>query len=133
MPLSLNPLTSQTYSHENMHTNSFYVRLSTSPCGRWLACGGAAAGSAFLYDVSNAYRSAAYPTLSSPFEGHSRSVQIQGQTGEVSALDWADSGTLATCADDGTVRVWRPDVEVWRQCIQNPEDCKWEWAYSWRQ
>jgi denticleless len=122
---TLNPLSSHTFSHENMQTNSFYVRIATSPCGRWLASGGAQAGSAFLYDIGNAARmSTAYG-----YKGHSSGVQLRGQTGEVAAVDWAD-GILATCADDGTVRVWRPDEEVKRRCAKDPEGLKWDYAWS---
>ncbi|KZP12082.1 WD40 repeat-like protein [Athelia psychrophila] len=122
---SLDPFTSQIYEHENMKTNSFYVRVATSPCGRWLASGAAAAGSVFLYDISNAARAAR--DTSPPARG----VQLAGQTGEVAALDWAD-GMLATCADDGTVRVWRADEEVYSRCRKDPEESKWEWAFSAR-
>lgn len=108
-----------------MKTNSFYVRVATSPCGRWLASGAAAAGSVFLYDISNAARAAR--DTSPPARG----VQLAGQTGEVAALDWAD-GMLATCADDGTVRVWRADEEVYSRCRKDPEESKWEWAFSAR-
>jgi denticleless len=106
-----------------MQTNSFYVRVATSPCGNWLASGGAAAGSAFLYDVGNAARA-----LYSP-PPYSRGIQLRGQTGEVAAVDWAD-GMLATCADDGTVRVWRPDSDTYTKCVKDPEESKWDWAWS---
>lgn len=119
---TLNPLSSHTFSHKNMQTHSFYVRIATSPCGRWLVSGGAGAGSAFLYDIGNA-------SSMSQYEGHSSGVQLRGQTGEVAAVDWAD-GMLATCADDGTVRVWRPDGDVKRRCAKDPEELKWEYAWS---
>ena len=56
-------------------------------------------------------------------------MELRGQTGEVGAMDWAD-GMLATCADDGTVRVWRPDVDVARQCAEDPEEMKWSWSWA---
>lgn len=89
--------------------------------------GGAQAGSAFLYDVGNAGRM----SFASPFqyEAHSRGVQLRGQTGEVAAVDWAE-GMLATCADDGTVRVWRSEEEIKRRCTKDPEELKWEYAWS---
>ncbi|KAI0332507.1 WD40 repeat-like protein [Cubamyces sp. BRFM 1775] len=104
-----------------MKTNSFYVRMAASPCGRWLACGGAVDGKAYLYDVSAAGRTRSASGV--------RGVELKGQTGEVGAVDWAD-GMLATCADDGTVRVWRPDMDVSRQCRDDPEEMKWNWAWS---
>lgn len=115
------------YTHPNMRTNSFYVRIALSPCGRWIASGGANNGSVYLFDVGG-------DTLSrwSRHPGdveRRRGVELNGQTGEVGAVDWAD-GMLASCADDGTVRVWRPDIDVSRQCESEPERMKWEvcWA-----
>ena len=104
-----------------MKTNSFYVRMAASPCGQWLACGGAVDGKAYLYDISAAGRTRGMSGV--------RGVELKGQTGEVGAVDWAD-GMLATCADDGTVRVWRPDLDVSRQCRDDPEEMKWNWAWS---
>lgn len=122
---SLPSLTPQrlSYTHANMLGNSFYLGLSVSPCGRWLASGnGGAKGGNFLFDVGNAAR---------PFAVPEKAVELRGQKGEVGALDWAD-GMLATGADDGTVRVWRPDVEVYRSCIEDPEEKKWDWSWSVR-
>jgi denticleless len=59
----------------------------------------------------------------------SAAVELRGQSGEVGALDWAE-GMLATCADDGSVRVWRPDVDVYNRCKADPEEAKWEWCWS---
>ncbi|KAF7331828.1 Small monomeric GTPase [Mycena kentingensis (nom. inval.)] len=85
----------QTYAHPNLRTN-FYVKVATSSCGRWLATGGAAglgvAGSAFLFDVSNASRSR---------EVAESGVELQGQSGDVGCVDWAAEGMLGTCWDDG--------------------------------
>lgn len=75
-----------------------------------------------MFDVGNAAR---------PFAVPEKAVELRGQKGEVGALDWAD-GMLATGADDGTVRVWRPDVEVYRSCIEDPEEKKWDWSWSVR-
>ena len=122
---SLEPISERSYEHKNMKTNSFYVRVAASPCGRWLASGATAAGSVFLYDVSGASRSAVDEPLAAQVSG----VQLTGQSGEVAALDWADE-MVATCADDGTVRVWRPDEEVYSRCRKDPEESKWEWAWS---
>lgn len=59
-----------------------------------------------------------------------RGVELQGQSGEVGAVDWAE-GMLASCADDGTVRVWRPDLEVYRECEGDPERMKWDYCWAW--
>ena len=56
-------------------------------------------------------------------------VHLKAQSGEVGAVDWAE-GSLATCADDGTVRIWRPDIDVYRRCQSSPDDEQWNWAWS---
>ncbi|KAF8897332.1 WD40-repeat-containing domain protein [Infundibulicybe gibba] len=109
------------YVHDHLQASNFYVGLAMSPCGRWLACGGTGSkGSNFLFDVSNAAHPGSAPR---------RGVELKGHHGEVGAVDWAE-GVLATCADDGTVRVWRPDIEIYRQCQSDPEEKKWEWCWS---
>lgn len=109
------------YLHENMQTNSFYVGMALSPCGRWLASGGTGTqGSTFLFDVNNAAR---------PSSISEKGVEIRGQHGEVGAIDWAD-GMLASSADDGTVRVWRPNVEIYRTCIEQPDESRWDWSWA---
>jgi denticleless len=109
------------YTHSNLQTN-FYVGLACSPCGRFLASGGAGAkGSSFLFDVGN--------TTHGP---HSTSVgvELKGQSGDAGAVDWADSGTLSTCWDDGTVRVWRPEVDTYSACMEQPEEKRWDWCWA---
>lgn len=110
----------QVYTHRHMVANSFYVRVSVSPCGRWMATGGQG-GSAFLFDVG------AGSTDKLVTEG----VELRGQEGEVGAVDWGHD-TLATCADDGTVRIWRPDSEAHRRCTEVPEEAKWDWSWGRR-
>ncbi|KAI0824619.1 WD40-repeat-containing domain protein [Trametes gibbosa] len=112
------------YADPRMKTSSFYVRMAASPCGRWLATGGGGEGRAYLYDVSAAGRVGGIGSA-----GWGAGVELRGQKGEVGAVDWAD-GMLATCADDGTVRVWRPDVDVSRRCKEDPGEMGWNWAWS---
>ncbi|KZT72668.1 WD40 repeat-like protein [Daedalea quercina L-15889] len=110
------------YTHPRMQTNSFYVRAALSPCGQWLASGGTADGLVFLFDVRKSFVGRA--------RGRStEAVLLRGQTGEVGALDWAQ-GTLATCADDATVRVWRPNASVRRRCVQDSEEMLWQWCWA---
>ena len=119
---SLTPLKTE-YTDANMQSNSFYVGLALSPCGRWLASGGTGKqGRTFLFDVSNA----ALPSSTAmPQTG----VELGAQLGEVGAVDWT-STTLASCADDGTVRVWRPDIEMYRRCKEQPEEQRWDWSWA---
>ncbi|KAI0676942.1 WD40-repeat-containing domain protein [Trametes maxima] len=119
-----NPDDPHAFSDSRMKTNSFYVRMATSPCGRWLATGGVAQGRVYLYDVSAAARADAAGRV-----GRGAAVELRGQTGEVGAVDWAEN-MLATCADDGTVRVWRPDVDVISRCRSDPEEMRWHWTWS---
>ncbi|KIJ70351.1 hypothetical protein HYDPIDRAFT_122064 [Hydnomerulius pinastri MD-312] len=124
---SLIPLEADT--HQNLKT-SFYVRLASSPCGRWLASGCAGkSGSLFLFDVSNAARVSATPYARGCTESLSAAVELRGQTGEIGAVDWAND-MVATCADDGTVRVWRPNQEVYQKCLSDPEEERWNWSWS---
>ncbi|KAJ3504001.1 hypothetical protein NLJ89_g8172 [Agrocybe chaxingu] len=107
--------------HENLQTNSFYVGVSVSPCGRWLGCGGSGTtGNSFLFDVENAAR---------PASIRQKGVELIGQKGEVGAVDWAQD-MFATCTDDGTVRIWRPDIGTRRKCAQQPEESRWDWSWA---
>ena len=45
------------------------------------------------------------------------------------AIDWADE-MLAPCADDGTVRIWRPDAKRLQQCKEDEEEAKWDWCWG---
>lgn len=77
-------------------------------------------GNSFLFDVENACR---------PFIPSQQGVELKGKVGEVGAVDWARD-MLATCTDDGTVRVWRPDVATHRLCESQPEECRWDWTWA---
>jgi denticleless len=74
---------------------SFYVKTAFSPCGTHLASGSCDTA---VY-VWNADRPLASPAA------------LAGHAGEVSAVDWspAEFGRIASCADDGTARVWAVD------------------------
>jgi denticleless len=107
------------YTHKNLQTN-FYVKLAASPCGRWLASGGAGiSGSSFMFDVSNATRAPAAQA----------GVELKGHTGDAGSVDWTPE-TLSTCWDDGMVRVWRPEIETYRACVENPEEKRWDWCWG---
>ncbi|KAI0091862.1 WD40-repeat-containing domain protein [Irpex rosettiformis] len=115
------------YGDENMRTNSFYVRLAISPCGRWLASGGQKDGCAYLFDVSGSSKARAHPSTCTDARGDA--VELFGQKGEVGAVDWVP-GSLATCADDGTVRVWRSDIGTYRRCEEDPDKMQWSWCWA---
>ncbi|TFY69439.1 hypothetical protein EVG20_g3157 [Dentipellis fragilis] len=124
--LSLEPLANGntgTFAHPRLQINGFYARLAMSPDGRHLASGSAGPrGSAYLFDVSSAGRVAS--------TADTRAVELRSQIGEVGGLDWAQ-GMLATCADDGTVRVWREDMETMRRCEAKEEGFR-DWDFAWR-
>ncbi|KZS97548.1 WD40 repeat-like protein [Sistotremastrum niveocremeum HHB9708] len=105
-----------TFSHPDMCTSSFYPRIAGSPCGNWLASG-SSDGNLYLFDVGS--RQSPTPA----------GIKLQGHTGEICGLDWA-SGSLATCSDDRTVRVWRPDAEIIERCRSNPVDEAWNWTWA---
>ncbi|KAJ7507500.1 cell division cycle protein cdt2 [Mycena galericulata] len=113
------------YTHENLQTN-FYVKLAISPCGRWLATGGTgrgsgAPGSSFTFDVSNATRASGCTAATG--------VELKGACGDAGGVDWA-ADMLSTCWDDGMVRVWRPEIETYRACMERPEDKQWDWCWA---
>ena len=113
-----------TFKHPNMNTN-FWVRLALSPDGRSIACGSSGTNrgaSAFLFDVSQT--AVAVPAIFPDTAG----VELPGQKGDVGGVDWAQD-MLATCADDGIVRVWRFDPEVRRQC-ELEDDARWTWTWG---
>ncbi|KZV69254.1 WD40 repeat-like protein [Peniophora sp. CONT] len=100
-PGTLAPLRAE-LGHDKLSTNSFYSPLALSDCGRWAAAGGAG-GSVVVFDIENVGR----PGKSVASEG----VLLRGHgEAEVTGVSWAQ-GALATCADDGTVRVWRDYAE----------------------
>lgn len=114
-----------TFKHPNMHTNSFWVRLALSPDGKSLVSGSSGSdkeASAFLFDVSQTALAAP------PMLPDSGGVELPGQKGEVGGVDWAHD-MLATCSDDGTVRVWRRDPKIRQECDVNP-DARWEWTWG---
>jgi len=114
-----------TLKHPNMNTNSFWVRLALSPDGKSLASGSSGTdkgASAFLFDVSQTAR--AVPATWPDTAG----VELPGQKGEVGGVDWAQD-MLATCSDDGVVRVWRFNPEVRQQCDMDAE-ARWTWTWG---
>ena len=108
-----------TFKHPNMNTNSFWVRLAIAPDGRSIVSGSSAVigkgASAFLFDVSQTAMAA--PSILPDITG----VELHGQRGEVGGVDWAQD-MLATCTDDGTVRVWRFDPETRQRCDSEADD-----------
>jgi denticleless len=114
-----------TFKHPNMNTNSFWVRLAISPDGRSIVSGSLGTdkrASAFLFDVSQT--AVAGPSILPDTAG----IELHGQKGEVGGVDWAQN-MLATCADDGTVRVWRFDPETRQQCDLEA-DAQWTWTWG---
>ncbi|KAF9247018.1 WD40-repeat-containing domain protein [Melanogaster broomeanus] len=87
----------ETDTHPNLRT-SFYVRLASSPCGRWLASGCSGKnGSLFLFDVSNAARLSASPYPKCSAESPSAAVELRGQMGDIGAVDWANDMVVNMC------------------------------------
>ncbi|PVG04198.1 WD40 repeat-like protein [Serendipita vermifera] len=104
-------------STDTSSSASFFSKLSLSPCGRWLASGGRG-GRTRLYDVSN-----------KDCFVQRAPVTLYGQAQEVTGLNWGNNGVLATCSDDKTVRIWRPNREQALRCRQD-SDASWHWKWA---
>ncbi|GHJ85909.1 hypothetical protein NliqN6_2311 [Naganishia liquefaciens] len=100
------------YTHPNMTTSSFYLKLAVSPCEGYLACGTTAGRFAmwgierdFLgrWDAPGGEAVNAVQGVECGFGGHTR---------QVGAIDWA-ADQIATGSDDYSSRVWRPDEEAY--------------------
>lgn len=72
-----------------------------------------------MFDVSNATRAAAQT-----------GVELKGHSGDAGGVDWALPDMLATCWDDGMVRVWRPEIETHMACVESPEEKRWDWCWG---
>jgi denticleless len=111
------------YTHENLQISTFYIGLSISPCGQWLASGTVtnlkSKGSCLLFDARGAGRGV-YDILPG--------VELTCQEGEVGTVDWAD-GQLAACSDDGLIRIWRPDAGVYKRCLESPDTMSRNWNW----
>lgn len=62
--------------HSNLFVKSFYVKIATSPCGKWLASG-SSGGGVYIWDV--AARS----------YGPRIAVELQASRQEIGAVDWS--------------------------------------------
>nr|VWP02615.1 Short-chain dehydrogenase/reductase SDR [Ganoderma boninense] len=69
------------HTHARMQTNSFYVKLAASPCGRWLASGNAADGRAYVFDVASKASAARARDVSAGQCEWEGGVELRGQTG----------------------------------------------------
>ncbi len=71
---------------------SFYVKVAISPDGTHVMSG-SRDGCAYIWQADRP---------------HDPAYTLEGHTGEVTGVDWcsADFGRVASCSDDGTVRIW---------------------------
>ena len=140
-------------SPASLLSSSFYVRLSMSPDGRYLACGSSGLGyGTSIFDTTT--------TASRRVFGETReaSAVLNGHRQEVGSLDWADGAVspasacsatprrlvgpgaeplppslqLATCGDDLSVRVWRPNAHVAQRALAADDaDERWHYSGAW--
>lgn len=116
----LTPL-STPYHHSRMLTDSFATGLSLSLCGRWLACRSVyPRARVFLFDVENAAKT---------WETRDKGVELWGCFGAAGKVDWG-FGELLVTSDSGSINVWRPDVEVYRRCQNQPQFAYGKWGWS---
>lgn len=78
-------------------TNNFYIKCDFSADGSRVLSG-SADGCAYIWDVSRCI----------PESCDSRPLRLHGHEGDVTGVRWSplDAGTVATIADDFTLRVW---------------------------
>lgn len=84
-----------------LKVNSSYGSMAMSPCRRWVAAGGMF-GTVVVFNIEK---------LGCVGDKTVRpdSISLDAQNGEVNGISWSDH-SIATCADDGTVRVWCTDI-----------------------
>ena len=86
----------QEFTHTDLDTNSFYVKISISPCGQYVASGSR---------DSNVYIWDTFCPLAP--------VRCIGHRAESTAVDWSPYGLeLASASDDMTCRTWKPDTPL---------------------
>lgn len=56
-------------------------------------------------------------------------MKLQAEGEEIGATDWS-SQHLVTCSDSGVVRSWRPDVDVYNDCLDQPVSSRWYWYWA---
>ena len=106
------------WGHEKVlsgHTQtSFYIRAAFSPCGQFVASG-SADSRAYVWDL-NSYSLGGVIEPMFELDGH--------RGGDCSVVDWckANSGKLATCSDDSTVKVWRATPGLRAGPVRAPAD-----------
>ena len=73
------------FSSPSFLSSSFYIRLSISPCGRYLAAGSSGSGfKTHIWDLKTQQSSRLFSTTKTA------SVALDGHTAEVGGLDWAN-------------------------------------------
>ncbi|KAH7100617.1 WD40 repeat-like protein [Auriculariales sp. MPI-PUGE-AT-0066] len=118
-----------TYGHSGVSgtKDSFYVRMSISSCGRWLASG-SSEGQAYVYALDGR---PAHPFVQDR-AAYQRGVVLNLHQDEVHGLDWAKD-TLALASDDQMVSLWRHDEEVGKKCREDSEAQNWNWTWATRE
>ncbi|RKP05845.1 WD40-repeat-containing domain protein [Thamnocephalis sphaerospora] len=92
------------YTAPTYRCSNFYVGIAISPDDRFLLSG-SCDRSAYIWGLD------ATPSAEGP-------LILQAHSGEVSHVAWCptDVSQLATCSDDGTLRVWNVDRAVAEKC-----------------
>ncbi|KAF9586345.1 hypothetical protein BGW38_006547 [Lunasporangiospora selenospora] len=94
------------YGGNNYACSSYYIKISVSPDGNFIAAG--SSKDLYVWEVNRPDR---------------RPLVFQGHEREVTGVDWAKdlgNGTqLSGCSDDATVRTWKSNPELCRECREN--------------
>jgi len=87
--LTSDPNPQSSLAHPNMFVKSFYVRLSNSPCGSWLASG-SSGGGLYVWDVASR----------SSVPRAAVELKVTGQ--EIGAIDWGFDSVCGRLFCDNT-------------------------------
>ncbi|KAJ3146655.1 hypothetical protein HDU89_006127 [Geranomyces variabilis] len=87
----------QRFSAADYRCDTFYIKTSLSPDERFIASGSSDNG-LYVWELGHPEK----PPL-----------VLRGHTGEVTGVSWnrSDLGTLASCSDDASVRIWKVDMD----------------------
>ncbi|CED84570.1 mRNA export protein (contains WD40 repeats) [Phaffia rhodozyma] len=124
-PYDLSTPLSQTYTHPLLRT-SFYTRLALSSCGRYLTSG-STSGKVHIWEVGGGLTRTLSAKESEGIVLNTSGAGAAAGAFETTGVSWGSQG-FASCADNSTVRMWRPNVEIAEFLRTDPLRASWNWS-----